>query len=525
LVIVIFLAGTKSVTFKLALPFLPLMFLPLPGFLLAVLFILGCVHAGAQTCTGSLGDPIVNITFGSGSNFGPPLPSGTTSSLQYMAATCPNDGFYSIVNYTSGCWSSDVFWHSAKDHTGNDNGYYMLVNASYQPSDFYTQKVDGLCEGTTYRFSAWLLNMCSVTGILPNITMTIERTDGSILATYNTGDIPIINPITWSQYGFYFTTPAGVSTVVLRMRNNAPGGVGNDVGLDDITFRPAGPAIATHITGFISDTVQLCSYNTQDLQFTSSVEACYSSTALQWQLSTDTGVTWSNIPGATTNLFTRKATTPGTYLYRLLAAPPANIGTSTCRVASTPLTVVVHAAVPPATITATICEGETYFGHTKSGTYTDVFKTAYGCDSVRTVVLTKASKARTTIDTAICERQSYAGYRASGLYIDTLKTVAGCDSVRTLRLTVHPTSAVTLDTTICYGGNVEGFTTSGTYRHVLKNRFGCDSTRTIHLTVIPQVEPNLALSTFFAPAIHCGFFRDHFLLTPGRTARLTAALR
>ena len=145
----------------------------------------------------------------------------------------------------------------------------MLINASNQPSNFYIQTISGLCEGTTYQFAAWLLNMCSVTGINPNITFTIEKTDGTVLETYNTGDIPIINPVTWAQYGFYFTTPGAVSTVVIRMRNNSPGGVGNDLGLDDITFRPAGPAIKATIAGSTNDTTNICADNTSSFQFTS----------------------------------------------------------------------------------------------------------------------------------------------------------------------------------------------------------------------------------------------------------------
>jgi gliding motility-associated-like protein len=310
--------------------------------LLSCLLVFLLNNAAAQTCNGSLGDPIVNINFGAGSNFGPALSAGTTSSLQYQAATCPGDGFYSIVNYTSGCWASDVVWHTATDHTGNGNGYFMLVNASSQPSNFYIQTINGLCEGTTYQFAAWLVNMCSVMGINPNITFTIEKTDGSILATYNTNDIPIINPFTWTQYGVYFTTPVGVSTVVLRMRNNAPGGVGNDLGLDDITFRPSGPAIQTSIINHATDTVSLCADDTSTLQFTASVENCYASTAYQWQLSVDNGLNWTNIAGANTTAYTRLKTVSGNYLYRIIVAPSANITNTNCRVASNPIRINIH---------------------------------------------------------------------------------------------------------------------------------------------------------------------------------------
>ncbi len=338
-------------------------------FLVTCLLVFAFVKSTAQTCTGSLGDPIVNINFGAGVNFGPPLPAGTTSSLQYQAATCPADGYYSILNYTSGCWPNDVVWHTATDHTGNSNGYYMLVNASNQPSNFYIQTIDGLCEGTTYQFAAWLLNMCSVRGILPNITFTIEKTDGTILGTYNTNDIPIKNPVSWNQYGFYFTTPPGVSTVVLRMRNNAQGGVGNDLGLDDITFRPAGPAITIGITGFTGDTLNLCVYNTDNLRFVSTVENCYTSTAYQWQLSVDNGLSWNNISGAGSASYTRLPTITGNYLYRLTVAQAANIGISNCRVVSNPILVNVNPQpVTTTTSNSPKCGGGTILLNAGTGT-------------------------------------------------------------------------------------------------------------------------------------------------------------
>lgn len=310
--------------------------------LFVCLLLLVCNGSKAQTCNGSFGDPIVNVTFGSGDNFGPPLPAGTTSSLQYQADICPWDGSYSIVNHTSGCWASDVVWHDAKDHTGNSKGYYMLVNASYQPSNFYIQTVNGLCAGTTYQFAAWILNMCSAAGINPNITFTVEKTDGTVLGSYNTGDIPIINPVTWTQYGLYFTTPPGVSTVVLRMRNNSPGGVGNDLGLDDITFRAAGASVALSVNNSGSDTVNVCEGSTAALQFKSNVESCYNNTAYQWQVSTDNGINWSNITGATANEYTRMPTGSGKFLYRLTVAENININVPTCRVSSSPILINVN---------------------------------------------------------------------------------------------------------------------------------------------------------------------------------------
>jgi len=54
-------------------------------------FLAAAGRAVAQTCTGGLGIPIVNITFGQGFDYGPELPVGTTS-LTFVKNSCPNDG-------------------------------------------------------------------------------------------------------------------------------------------------------------------------------------------------------------------------------------------------------------------------------------------------------------------------------------------------------------------------------------------------------------------------------------------------
>src|ERR1700712_4418748 len=106
------------------------------------LFSLTSFGAMAQLCQGSLGDPIVNITFGAGSNPGAPLAAAATG-YQYISSDCPNDGFYTVRSSTNACF--DNSWYNINsDHTGDPNGYFMLVNASIQPSAFYVQTVNGL---------------------------------------------------------------------------------------------------------------------------------------------------------------------------------------------------------------------------------------------------------------------------------------------------------------------------------------------------------------------------------------------
>lgn len=61
-----------------------------------------------------------------------------------------------------------------------------------------------------------------------------------------------------------------------------------------------------------------------------------------------------------------------------------------------------------------------------------------------------------SIDATICEGQSYAGHTTTGIYLDTLGSGGGCDSVRRLNLTVLPKPRPDLggSKTICSGDSL-----------------------------------------------------------------------
>jgi gliding motility-associated-like protein len=323
----------------------------------------------AQLCQGSLGDPVVNITFGSGSNPGPPLVN--TTNYTYIASDCPNDGYYTIANSTSNCFGGT--WHSVpQDHTPGDiNGYMMVVNASYNPGDFFVKTVDGLCPNTTYEFAAWIYNLllptaCGGNGIKPNITFNIETTSGTVLQSYKTGDIPMTP--NWTQYGFYFSTTAGISSVVLRMTNNAPGGCGNDLLLDDITFRACGPLVSANLVG-AADSANVCTGDTSVFTLTANVSAGYNDPLYQWQLSTGSDATWTNIPGANNTTYVRPAVlTPGIYLYRLAVSEQANSNISSCSIFSNLISLSVNKYPLPAASYRGNCTSDTLFLSATDGT-------------------------------------------------------------------------------------------------------------------------------------------------------------
>jgi len=457
----------------------------------------------ANTCLGSVGEPILYETFGKGQGYGPEIPAGYTT-LGYQPATCPFDGNYALVNYTSGCWASDVVWHSTGDHTQDGNGYFMLVNASYTPSDFYTRRVDNLCEGTTYQFGAWLLNMCSVTGTLPNITFTIETTGGEVLARKNTGDIPITNPAAWKQDTLNFTTPAGVSSVILRMRNNAPGGVGNDVGLDDISFRPIGPQTNISVQGFAGNEVRVCD---KTVTLHSTIENCYLSNSYQWQKSVDS-INWNDIANETLTSYTvPSANSNSISYYRLLVAQQGNIGTVTCRVNSNTITVISGIPLPPLVndTSLTLCSGMSYTlpsGQviSRAGTYRDTVRNRFGCDSLLTnLQLALYEPVRKTIAAVICDGDDYllpSGKRVNvtGTYADTLYRVDGCDSlITTCTLTIIKAVRYSSTVAICPGASYKlpsGATifNAGIYSDTLRAFNNCDSMiATIRVAIVSPV--------------------------------------
>ena len=279
-----------------------------------------------QLCTGSLGDPVVTIDFGTGSstfNF-------TAPGYQLTTSSCPNDGFYSITTSQPNCGRQ---WHTvSSDHTGG--GAFMMVNASQTPGDFFVQSLTSLCPNTTYVFSAWVLNVVNNPALIkPNLIFKIEAADGTVLAQHATGEIDVFAQPTWQQVGFSFTNGSSSAPVVLRITNNAPGGQGNDLALDDISFRPCGPVVTATVVG-VGDTVRVCHPDQGLYNFQAQVTAGSGSLAYQWQLSRDTGRTWSDIAGATSLLYTRTATAPGLYLYRLGVAASTSIASSSCRINS-----------------------------------------------------------------------------------------------------------------------------------------------------------------------------------------------
>lgn len=143
----------------------------------------------------------------------------------------------------------------------------------------------------------------------------------------------------------------------------------------------------------------------------------------------------------------------------------------------------------------TICNGESFEGYSESGVYTDVFQSANGCDSTRTLSINVLPLSTHQFSTEVCQGEAYEGYTETGIYTDVFTAANGCDSTRTLDLTVWETPATVIEGAICDGEAFEGYTEAGTFVDVFQSINGCDSTRTLELDVYDLPIVNLGPDT------------------------------
>lgn len=348
-----------------------------------LIILLGSHHifmAQSTLCTGNLGENIfVSGNFGSGAANVFPSNPGIAPGFIYTIQVPPDDGEYTLTNDISKWPTVFPTWIRIGDNSTDPNGYMMVVNASFSPSIFYEQVIDKLCENTLYEFSADIINLIakSTPGhILPNVTFLIDN-----VVIYTTGQIA--QDEKWHAHGFTFNTSSGQSSLKLTLKNNAPGGVGNDLALDNISFRACGPTSSISI----SPVGKICE---NSLFPTLTAHIGVDTGALQWQISIDQGLIWNDISGATDKTYQVNLLTAGEYYFRYLySSGISNLTNSKCRIVSD--TIRVEVVPVEFFIQKSICEGLTFnLGGVEYGTtgiYEDHLMASNGCDSIVTLDL------------------------------------------------------------------------------------------------------------------------------------------
>ncbi|MBJ2176193.1 DUF11 domain-containing protein [Aureibaculum sp. A20] len=149
-----------------------------------------------------------------------------------------NDGEYAILNDISvtATWASTV-WVNKSDHTGDANGRMALFNSTNSAlEEFYNRNNITVTPNLIQEFSFWVLNLDLASTandrVLPIITAYIQDNAGATtLFTFSTGQVT--KDEQWHNYKFKFN-PGANSQIRMVMINNAAGGLGNDLAIDDI---------------------------------------------------------------------------------------------------------------------------------------------------------------------------------------------------------------------------------------------------------------------------------------------------
>ena len=306
-------------------------------------------------------------TFGNGTavNRVAPLGFATTYIKQNISTGQPQDYNYAIIkNSSADSWTNPNsampegpalhrvfgFWDIAGDHTGSSNtafgnappaaaqnsGYFVLINASYNTNVAYQETLSNLCPNTYYEFSAWFRNVCprcscdstgrgsgttgfirgpgnDSSGVKPNLNFEIDG-----LAYYTTGDMKYDRGVPWKKFGFTFLTRPGQTTANFAIRNNSPGGGGNDWAIDDIKVSHCGPTLTMNY----NPEVLGCKEGAFTVALKDTIRFIYNSYVhFKWQKSNVGGTVWANMTGPGTSGIGTPTLVNGLYQYVTVLPP------------------------------------------------------------------------------------------------------------------------------------------------------------------------------------------------------------
>ncbi|MEO5595118.1 MAG: T9SS type A sorting domain-containing protein [Chitinophagaceae bacterium] len=217
-------------------------------------------------------------------------------------------GYWDIIGDHTGASDPLMGNLPADVNNGQSGGYMAVINASYRTDTAFLDTVKNLCPNTSYEYSAWFRNICrkcgidstgkswnavgyvptglnDTSGVHPNLTFNINAFD-----YYTTGDMGYTGQ--WVKKGFTYRTGPTETQMIINIRNNAPGGGGNDWAIDDIgvasctptlDVNPADPVLKVCYADGASISAQVKSYFDNYTYYV-------------WERSTDSGATYVSTP-------------------------------------------------------------------------------------------------------------------------------------------------------------------------------------------------------------------------------------
>ncbi|NML20510.1 T9SS type A sorting domain-containing protein [Pseudoflavitalea sp. G-6-1-2] len=288
-----------------------------------------CTSLQRVLYTETFGTGATTITFPGPNTVGTDYVGNITQPLgvdRYMLTSSPYNG-------------DNGRWLVMGDHT-TGSGRMMIVNADADSKVFFKDTVSGLCAGQQYSmffFASYIGNpayktICDGFGgtKFPRVMMTIRDAATGLVITQISTDY-ITNNGTWQQYGLKWVMPSGYSNIVFELANNAQGGCGNDIAIDDISFGSCDPmptvSAAVPTAGCIGGITTLRAIPMDPAVIPGPKE-------YQWQISNDGVTGWTNLGSVTTNqdyTINPLAVANTNKYYRVIMAAQGNFGSAPCR--------------------------------------------------------------------------------------------------------------------------------------------------------------------------------------------------
>ena len=267
------------------------------------------------------------------------LPTGTTSYTGSVTAPIPVET-YSITNIAQN--ADNAHWLNLSDNTIDVNGRMMVVNADVSNTIIYRASfIYSLCAAQQYSlsfYSAFIGNsayqtVCNAFGGFqyPKIKMRIrDGSSGGIITEVSTTSI---TNTSWQQYGLKFVLPVSYSNVIIELINDAPGGCGNDLAIDDIQFGTCDALPSVNVNNVADGCLGGSTTFTSAL---SDPSALPGTKDYQWQVATALGGPYTDISGSNSATFTINPITAADTgkFYRVIVAATGNLGNVYCRYTS-----------------------------------------------------------------------------------------------------------------------------------------------------------------------------------------------
>ena len=337
------------------------------------------INSAAQS---GFGQPVFKQDFGFGDNnpgtIGSALPAGKSDFL-FSNSVCPPPGSYTIIRRVpvANCFNNEWIPLSHDNKPAIEYGMMMVVNNTTTLTNkvVYQDTVDKpMCPGEIYNLSVALINLDAIGGGCPSGTdfpvfeLRLEDENGRIINKDTTRPgIKYANPppfgYNFNNLGFNFFMPGGVSKLIIKLTLlRSTYWCAEDFGIDDIEVRPVGPGVGIGFLGEPPTTIvkSVCFQDNKTITLTGNMEAYYPNPVVQWQQSTDNGITWSDIPGANAVNYSRIFSVPDTFLYRLSGGDATTIANPNCRVVSNVIKVAVDGLPTGYTVTnnSPVCSGQ-----------------------------------------------------------------------------------------------------------------------------------------------------------------------